>query len=54
MSNKTVLEIKIKQRENGLYSLYVNNELVVSRGCYENILDEARKEIQRIDGITKD
>lgn len=54
MSNKTVFEIKIKQRESGLYSLYVNNELVVSRGCYESILDEVRKEIQRIDGMTKE
>ena len=49
MSNKTVFEAKIKQRESGLYTLYVNGELIVSRGHYESIIDELRKEIQRID-----
>ena len=49
MSNKTVFEAKIKQRESGVYSLYVNGELVVSRGHYENIIDELRNEIHRID-----
>lgn len=54
MSNKTVFEAKIKQRGDGVYDLYINGQWVVSRGHYENILDEIRKEIQRIDSVTKE
>jgi len=50
MSNKTIFEAKIKQRGDGVYDLYINGEWVVSRGHYENILEEIRKEIGRIDG----
>ena len=53
MNNKTILEVKIKQRFDGVYDLYVNGEWVVSRGHYENILDEIRKEIELIDNNTK-
>lgn len=49
MSNKTIFEAKIKQREDGVYDLYINGKWVVSRGHYENILDEVRSAIQMID-----
>ena len=49
MNNKTVLEVKIKQRFDGIYDLYINGEWVVSRGYYERVLDEIRNAIQRID-----
>jgi hypothetical protein len=54
MSNETVFEAKVKQRGDGVYDLYINGQWVVSRGHYERILDEIRKEIQRIDGVTKE
>lgn len=53
MSNETVFEAKIKQRGDGVYDLYINGKWVVSRGHYERILDEIRKEIQRIDGVAQ-
>jgi hypothetical protein len=49
MNNKTIFEAKIKQRGDGVYDLYVNGEWVVSKGHYENVLDELRKEIKRMD-----
>ena len=49
MNNKTIFEAKIKQRGDGVYDLYINGEWTVSRGCYENILDEVRRAIHRID-----
>ena len=49
MNNKTIFEAKIKQRGDGVYDLYINGEWVVSRGYYENILDEIRKAIEFID-----
>ena len=49
MNNKTILEAKIKQRFDGVYDLYINGEWIASRGHYENILEEIRKEIKRID-----
>lgn len=49
MNNKTILEVKIKQRFDGVYDLYINGKWVVSRGHYENILEEIRKEIAYID-----
>jgi hypothetical protein len=49
MNNKTIFEAKIKQRGDGVYDLYINGEWVVSRGHYENILDEVREAINRID-----
>ena len=49
MNNKTIFEAKIKQRGDGVYDLYINGEWVVSRGHYENILDEVRSAIHRID-----
>lgn len=49
MNNKTIFEAKIKQRGDGVYDLYINGEWVASRGHYENILEEVRNVIQRID-----
>lgn len=49
MNNKTILEIKIKQRFDGVYDLYINGEWVVSKGHYENVLDEIRNLIKQID-----
>ena len=49
MNNKTILELKIKQRGDGVYDLYLNDKWQVSRGCYENILDEARNIVHQID-----
>jgi hypothetical protein len=49
MNNKTIFEAKIKQRGDGVYDLYINGEWVISRGHYENILDEIRYAIERID-----
>ena len=49
MNNKTVQEFKIKMRSDNVYDLYIDGKGVASRGHYENILDEIRKEIQRID-----
>ena len=49
MNNETILEIKIKQRFDRVYDLYINGEWVASRGHYENILEEIRDAIIRID-----
>ena len=49
MNNKTVFEAKIKQRGDGVYDLYINGEWIVSRGHYENMLNDLRDEIRRID-----
>lgn len=49
MNNETILEVKIKQRFDNVYDLYINGEWVASRGHYENILDEVRKAIEFID-----
>lgn len=49
MNNKTIHEFTIKLRGDNVYDLYVDDQWVASRGHYENILDEVRKEIKRID-----
>lgn len=49
MNNKTILNIQIKQRGDGVYDLYVNGDWVISKGHYENILDEVRDIIKQID-----
>lgn len=49
MNNKTIHEFTIKLRGDNVYDLYVDGEWVSSRGHYENILEEIRKEIKRID-----
>ena len=49
MNNRTIFEAKVKQRGDGIYDLYINGEWIASRGHYEGVLDEIRKEIQRID-----
>ena len=48
-NNKTVHEFTIKLRGDNVYDLYVDNQWVASRGHYENILDEIRGAIERID-----
>lgn len=49
MNNETVkkFNITIKLRGDNVYDLYLNDEWVASRGHYENILDEARKLIEK-------
>lgn len=49
MNNETVkkFNMTIKLREDNIYDLYLNDEWVASRGHYENILDEARKLIEK-------
>lgn len=49
MNNKTIHEFTIKLRGDNVYDLYVDDQWVASRGHYENILEEIRKEIKRID-----
>ena len=49
MNNKTIHEFTIKLRGDNVYDLYVDDKWVASRGHYENILEEIRKEIKRID-----
>ena len=49
MNNETILEIKIKQRFDRVYDLYVNGKWTASRGHYENILDEIRNIIKEMD-----
>lgn len=48
MNNKTIerFDITIKRRGDNVYDLYLNGKWVVSRGCYEIILDEAQKLIK--------
>lgn len=53
MNNKTIHEFTIKLRGDNVYDLYVDDKWVVSRGHYENILEEIRKEIERIDNVNK-
>lgn len=48
-NNKTVHEFTIKLRGDNVYDLYVDDQWVVSRGHYENILDEIRSAIEFID-----
>lgn len=49
MNNKTIHEFTIKLRGDNVYDLYVDDKWIASRGHYENILEEIRKEIKRID-----
>ena len=50
MNNKTIHEFTIKLRGDNVYDLYVDDQWIASRGHYENILEEIRTEIRRIDG----
>ena len=49
MNNKTIHEFTIKLRGDNVYDFYVDDQWVASRGHYENILEEVRKEIKSID-----
>lgn len=42
MANKTVHNFTIKLREDRVYDLYLNGKWMISRGSYENILEELR------------
>lgn len=53
MNNETQHEVKIKLRGDNVYDLYVNDQWVVSRGCYENIADEVRGVLKKIDEISR-
>lgn len=48
MNNSTIkrFDITIKLRGDNVYDLYFNDEWVVSRGSYLNILDAAKKLIE--------
>ena len=48
MNNSTIkrFDITIKLRGDNVYDLYFNGEWASSRGCYKNILDEAKKLIE--------
>jgi hypothetical protein len=48
-NNSTVHKYTIKLRGDRVYDLYVDNQWVVSRGSYENILDELKKIMQTND-----
>ena len=49
MNNETVkkFEITIKLRGDNVYDLYVDGEWVVSRGAYDNIIDEVRNVVKK-------
>ena len=49
MNNETIrrFDVIIKLRGDNVYDLYFNGEWVASRGHYENILDEAKKLIEK-------
>ena len=49
MNNSTVQEFKIKLRGDNVYDLYIDGTWVVSRGHYDNILDEIRSAIKEMD-----
>ena len=49
MNNTTIHEFTIKLRGDNVYDLYVDDQWIASRGHYENILEEIKKEIKRID-----
>ena len=49
MNNKTIHEFTIKLRGDNVYDLYVDDQWVASRGHYENILEEIRDAIAKID-----
>lgn len=48
MNNSTIkrFDLTIKLRGDNVYDLYFNDEWVVSRGSYENIINEAKKLIE--------
>lgn len=49
MNNSTVkrFDITIKLRGDNVYDLYLNDKWVASRGHYENILNEAKRLIEK-------
>ena len=49
MNNKTVEEIKIKRRGDGVYDIYFNKEWIASRGTYIGAFEEIKQYIHNID-----
>lgn len=48
MNNSTIkkFDITIKLRGDNVYDLYFNDKWIASRGCYLNILNEAKRLIE--------
>jgi hypothetical protein len=42
MANKTVHNFTIKLREDRVWDLYLDSKWIVSRGSYENIIEELK------------
>lgn len=40
MNNKTMYEVKIKLRGDGVYDLYLDGKWMASKGSYESIANE--------------
>jgi hypothetical protein len=51
MNNKTIHEVTIKLRGDNVYDLYADGKWIASRGCYENIADEVRDVLKKIDEV---
>lgn len=49
MNNKTIkkINITIKLRGDNVYDLYVDDELLASRGSYDGIVDEVKKAMKK-------
>ena len=45
-NNKTIEEIKIKKRGDGVYDIYVNGQWLTHAGCYINALERVRDYIE--------
>ena len=45
-NNRTIEEIKIKKRGDGVYDIYVNGQRVAYAGCYINALERVRDYIE--------
>ena len=45
-NNRTIEEIKIKKRGDGVYDIYVDGQRVAYAGCYINALERVRDYIE--------
>lgn len=45
-NNRTIEEIKIKKRGDGVYDIYVNGQRVAYAGCYINALERVKDYIE--------
>lgn len=54
MSNKTIAEIKIKLRGDGVFDIYTrDNGLVASHGSIDSTADEVKKLLDFYKGLSK-